>query len=280
MLLGCGATAVRPDEPTSEQAPEQHVVRAPSVGLVLAAAGDVRELVDRARNQLLARGIEPLGVRAEGDRIVVDVAPELADAAEATFGPAPEFFIAEVDEQWSPADLRLPSFVRVDERTSWGGSPTQLRTAVAPPQDHARLVAELATRAPPGRRFVVGKNLLPPGTPDGAHGVLAFEEPIVTGADIREVELREEGVTVVYVTFHDEAAAALRQATTPRTGFRIALVLDGRVIMAPVITAPIDAGQARLDPGDGQHLSAVQLADDLRRSAEGPALRVIERRQP
>lgn len=277
-LFACGAAAPGVDAPTGEEPSGHHEeARTPTVSLLLQPLGDPAQRLSLARTQLLSRGIEPISVRAEGGHVVVEVAVELAAAAELAFEPGPEFFIAEVDEQWSAA--QLPSFVRVDERPAWGGDPVPLRTAVSPPEDDVRLREALARVAPAGRRFVVGKNLLPPGTPDGAHGVLVHEQPIVTGADIREVELRDEpAATVVYVTFHEQAAAALRHATSGRTGFRIALVLDGRVIMAPVITGAIDQGQARLDPGDGSYQSAVRLADDLRRSGEEAPLRLVGRR--
>lgn len=278
-LAACGAP--RAPAATPSAAPAAAPARgAAGARLVLVSDGE-GDVVRWVRAQLLTAGIEPRSVEARGAEIVVEVDPAVADAAEAAFPEAPEFLVTEVDEQWTAAEVRVPSFAEVDERTSWAGDPRRLRTIVAAPEDADRLAAALQGGAPgAGRRFVVGKNLLMVDDPEGAHALLVREDAFATGSDIRDVEVVDEGAgpTVVYVTMDDEAAEALRRVTTGRSGFRLALVLGGRVLMAPVITAPIVDGRARIDPGDGRPESAARLAEELRRSAAAPPAR-FERRE-
>ncbi len=278
LLAGCGATAG--PAPHAAAPVVATASETPSGARVVLAIEDVArtdEAVRWVRQRLLAAGVDPISVVARGGEIVAEVDPALAAAAEAAFPDAPEFVVTEVDEQWSAAEVSVPSFALLDERTSWAGDPQLLRTIVASPQEHDRLAAALDGAAPrASRRVVVGKNLLTRDDPAGAHAVLVIDDAIVTGEDIREVEVVEEavGLTVVYVTFDDEGAEALRRLTTGRSGFRIALLLDDRVLMAPVITAPILDGRARIDPGDGRPGSAERLAGELRRSASPPPARL------
>lgn len=281
VLAACGAPPAAPSVTLAAPgvAPSDG---SPVARLVLSLdSPDGDEAVRWVEGQLLRAGIEASSVALHGGEIVVEVDPSMAEAAEAAIPRAPEFAIAEVDEQWT--DVALPSFARLDERTSWAGDPQRLRTIVAAPQDRERLASALRELSPRAdRRFVVGKNLLTRDDPPGAHAVLMMDDTFVTGADIRDVEVAEEavGLTVVYVTVDDDAAEALRRVTTGRSGFRIVLVLDDRVLMAPVITAPIADGRARIDPGDGRAESAAMLAEELRRSATPPPVRFVRREDP
>lgn len=279
VAAACGAPRAPVAAPGEAPAAQARAPAGARLVLVAEAPGD-GDPVRWVRAQLLAAGIEPRSVEARGREIVVELDPDVADAAQAAFPEAPEFLVTEVDEQWTTAEVRVPSFAEVDERTSWAGDPRRLRTIVAAPEDADRLRAALSSGAPSaGRRFVVGKNLLMVDDPEGAHAVLVREDGFATGADIRDVEVVDEGggPTVVYVTMSEDAAEALRRVTTGRSGFRLALVLGGRVLMAPVITAPIVDGRARIDPGDGRPESAVRLADELRRSAAAPPARFSRR---
>ena len=91
-----------------------------------------------------------------------------------------------------------------------------------------------------------------------------------------------EGRRVVAVRFTEEGATLMRQVTRQHTGERIALILDGKVVMAPRIQTEIGADAILDGGGDGfteaEQLKALQLLNvsaRSRASTSGPATRSV-----
>ncbi len=82
------------------------------------------------------------------------------------------------------------------------------------------------------------------------------------------------GRRVINFTFKPEAAAAFAKLTRENVGPRLAIVVDGRALWAPVIRAPITAGSGQLTG----HFTAAE-AEDLARALESPlpvSVKVVE----
>ncbi|MFM2301142.1 MAG: protein translocase subunit SecD [Pseudomonadota bacterium] len=82
---------------------------------------------------------------------------------------------------------------------------------------------------------------------------------------------------IVSITFDQQGGAKFARLTTENTGKRFAIILDGKVLSAPVIQEPIIGGQARIS-GSFTVESANQLAISLRSGALPVDLKVVEER--
>lgn len=84
---------------------------------------------------------------------------------------------------------------------------------------------------------------------DGVDGALVVETaPVLTSADIPRAWLGTTpyGEPAVNLVFEDESAARLELVTAANVGRRLALVFKNRVLMAPVIRAPIAGGEVQV----------------------------------
>jgi preprotein translocase subunit SecD len=81
----------------------------------------------------------------------------------------------------------------------------------------------------------------------GGHPLLLRPEVVIRNADISSVEVEEsEGRFSVGLRFIPSAAARLERETASNVGRRMAVLLDGKVVVAPLIRSAISS-QARID---------------------------------
>lgn len=129
-------------------------------------------------------------------------------------------------------------------------------------------------------RAPVGSQLLPyPDDPSGI-GVIAVERrPVVTGDQLIDASLGQDQYGAPAVNFRFDSAGGRRfaRATQENTGKPFAIILDNRVISAPVINEPILGGSGIIS-GNFSTASANELAIMLRAGKLPVALSVIEER--
>lgn len=104
-------------------------------------------------------------------------------------------------------------------------------------QVHAAVLFEirLAEDTPsPGLREVKGDGTSPP--------IYLHQEVVVTNSDVAVARVIHEGsVYAVGIEFNPAGAKKMRDATGDHAGRPIAILLDGQVVMTPVVRVPIDA---------------------------------------
>jgi hypothetical protein len=72
--------------------------------------------------------------------------------------------------------------------------------------------------------------------------VYLYDDVVVTNPDIRQATVADEnGRFRVDVRFTDGGALLMRQATERHLGRPVAILIDGQVVMAPIVTSPIGA---------------------------------------
>ncbi|HET9769030.1 MAG TPA: hypothetical protein VFS60_19445 [Thermoanaerobaculia bacterium] len=89
-------------------------------------------------------------------------------------------------------------------------------------------------------------------------------EPIVTGLDVQQVEVAIEPDFAHYaVTLHftPEAASRLHSATAGPPGQRVAIIVDGKVLLTPVVQTPLSS-TAMISSGFSRQ-AAIALAERL-----------------
>jgi preprotein translocase subunit SecD len=96
------------------------------------------------------------------------------------------------------------------------------------------------------------------------------DDALLTGAHVRQAAPGfnpGNGAPIVNFQFDDAGARALNKLTTTYAGDRIAIVLDGAIIAAPVISSPITSGSGFIDGGftteGAQALAAILNAGAL-----------------
>jgi hypothetical protein len=96
--------------------------------------------------------------------------------------------------------------------------------------------------------------------------LLLREEPVVHGGDVADAQAAfDQRTNLPIVTFHFNAAGANKFASFTRNnvGRPFAVVVDGRVVTAPVIQTPILGGVGQIS-GNFTPASAAQLAARIR----------------
>jgi protein-export membrane protein SecD len=104
--------------------------------------------------------------------------------------------------------------------------------------------------------------------------------PIVTGANLAEVLVERSPMTgepIVSIRLDAPGTAAFAQATRANVGGRFALVLDEKVVTAPVVRSPILGGGLFIDGGFTPK-AADDLAFLLKAGMLSPGVRVMELR--
>lgn len=115
-------------------------------------------------------------------------------------------------------------------------------------------VSRVDESAAPGEALPPGVRLLPATGADSADAAPATYpvegQPIITGADFAAARVNiEGGAPVVAFRLRPAGAERFATATTENVGVRFAIVLDGQVISAPVIHAPIVDGSGVIEGG-------------------------------
>lgn len=132
-------------------------------------------------------------------------------------------------------------------------------------KDWQALLAFAKDRAPAGR--VLAVSLKPDGTGE-YRTYLLHERAALTGKDVSDARVsinRGEKWPSVVVAFTEPGARSLDSLTTSNRWRRLAIVFDGRVHSAPVITTPITGGYCEINLGGYKRpvVDALQEAKDL-----------------
>ncbi len=139
----------------------------------------------------------------------------------------------------------------------------------------ADLQAAVAGRVP------AGSELLYEEAPNGQQFPIVIEKRvIVTGENLVNAQQtvdQRNGQVVVSFQFDSQGARRFGDATKSNVGRRFAIVLDDRVVSAPVINEPILTGSGQIS-GNFTFQSANDLAIVLRAGALPAALNVVEER--
>lgn len=143
--------------------------------------------------------------------------------------------------------------------------PLEIRLQAA--QAGTRLEIRLAEAAP-------GAGLVEVAVPGTRQPVYVHGETLVTGADVKSARVieREAAQFDVAITFKEPAAARLARATRPHVGRPMVVLLDGRVIGAPLLKAPI--GETAIINGLFTADEARALAESLAPGSAQPAVTV------
>ncbi|MGC2082790.1 MAG: protein translocase subunit SecD [Bradyrhizobium sp.] len=203
----------------------------------------IRQTIDQ-EIQIVERRINELGTvepviqRQGADRILVQV-PGLQDPTE----------LKKLLGQTAKMDFRM-----VDTSVP----PDQALQGRVPPDDEV-----LQSASSPNQPYVVKKQVL------------------VSGGDLTDAQpgfdQQRGGEPVVNFRFNTSGARKFSQATTENVGQPFAIVLDNKVLSAPVIREPITGGQGQIS-GSFTVQSANELAILLRAGALPAPLTVIEER--
>ena len=139
--------------------------------------------------------------------------------------------------------------------------------------DHSVTPEQLqAGRAP------IGSQILPSDEPGGREAVL--RRAMITGemvADATQGYDPQDGSPVVDIVFNATGSLRFARATQQNVGRRFAIILDDRVISAPVINEPILGGRAQIS-GNFTVETANQLAIALKSGRLPVDLNVVEER--
>ena len=128
-------------------------------------------------------------------------------------------------------------------------------------------------RVPPESELLMSAS--PPPTP-----YVVKKQVLVAGGDLTDAQAsfdQRTGEPVVSFKFNTSGARKFSQATTENVGLPFAIVLDNKVISAPVIREPITGGQGQIS-GNFTVQSANDLAILLRAGALPAPLTVVEER--
>lgn len=134
----------------------------------------------------------------------------------------------------------------------------------------------------------IANGRLPPGTvlfpfandPSGLASLPLRRRAFVTGENLTDAQPGFNPQTnepVVNLSYDLQGARRLSETTSTNVGQQFAVVLDGKIITAPVIRSPIPGGRAEIS-GSFTVASANQLAVLLRAGALPAPLRILEER--
>lgn len=255
---------------------------------MLRDAGQLDQAVERMRR--LTRPVGVTGQRdwdvsvVDGSRIVLTPTQSGMNAAvDSAMEQAVEVIRRRIDEMGT----REPTIIRQGEN----------RIVVQVPglQDPAALKALLGKTAKLEFKMVdvgvspedvaqgrapVGSQILPyPDNPQGVGAIAVERRPVVTGDQLIDASVGQDQYGAPAVNFRFDSAGGKRfaRATQENTGKPFAIILDNKVISAPVINEPI-LGGAGIISGNFTTDSANQLAIMLRSGKLPVALKVVEER--
>ncbi len=97
-------------------------------------------------------------------------------------------------------------------------------------------------------------------------GTVQFEAtPVLTLSHVKKAVIEESGIEAGYYVFlqlTDEGSERLLAETTRRTGQRLGVVIAGKLMIAPIVQAPVSK-RFPLNPTAFQLAEATALAEDL-----------------
>lgn len=113
---------------------------------------------------------------------------------------------------------------------------------------------------------------------DGSEIMVIKKKVIVSGDQLNNAQAQfQEAMPVVHFSLNNMGAKKFAEATTKNRGKRLAIILDGRVLSAPVINDPIVGGDGVIS-GHFTVESATELALMLKAGALPAPLKIVEER--
>lgn len=135
-------------------------------------------------------------------------------------------------------------------------------------QDDLKL-ASSAEKIPEGFDYVKDEDNRP---------ILLSKVSSLTGEAIKNayIGMDEYGLPSVKIEFNEKGIDKFAKVTSEHINERLAIVLDGKVISAPVIRSRIDSGQAEITKGGGFEAEEANILSVILRSGALPAPMLIE----
>ena len=229
----------------------------------------VQRLIAVLRNRVDQYGVtEPVIQREGSDRVIVDL-PGVSDpeAALELIGKTAQLEFREVVDASPP----LPPGPQRPNYESQEAYMEALRRWESIREQREELAAEFAARAKENADLEVAR-----GEEDD---IYLLGKTYVTGKSLKDAKTSFDnlGRPVVTIEFDAEGAVKFDQATTSNIGRQIAIVLDGKVISAPVVQERISGGNAQIS-GRFSTAEAQRLAIMLRAGALPVPVEILENR--
>jgi len=229
----------------------------------------VQRLIAVLRNRVDQYGVtEPVIQREGNDRVIVDL-PGVSDpeAALELIGKTAQLEFRNVVESSSP----LPPGPNRPNYESQKAYMEAVQRWEEVKKRRDRLAEQLAARAGEEPNLEVSRG------EEG--GVYLLGETYVTGKSLKDAKTTFDnlGRSVVTLEFDKEGAGKFDQATAANVGRQIAIVLDGKVISAPVVQERISGGNAQIS-GNFTTAEAQRLAIMLRAGALPVPVEILENR--
>ncbi|MGC9372527.1 MAG: protein translocase subunit SecD [Thermovirgaceae bacterium] len=229
----------------------------------------VQRLIAVLRNRVDQYGVtEPVIQREGSDRVIVDL-PGVSDpeAALELIGKTAQLEFREVVEAGSP----LPPGPERSNYESQKAYMEALRRWEEVRDQRDRLAEQLAVRADDEPNLDVSRG------EEG--GIYLLGLTYVTGKSLEDAKTSFDnlGRPVVTLEFDKEGARQFDEATAANVGRQIAIVLDGKVISAPVVQERISGGNAQIS-GSFTTAEAQRLAIMLRAGALPVPVEILENR--
>ena len=115
-------------------------------------------------------------------------------------------------------------------------------------------------------------------TEDGKEALAIKKKAVISGDQLINAQAQfQEAQPVVHFSLNHVAAKKFAEVTTKNSGKRLAIILDDKVLSAPVINSPITGGEGIIS-GSFTIDSATELALMLRAGALPAPLKIIEER--
>lgn len=136
--------------------------------------------------------------------------------------------------------------------------------------ESANIESARTGHAPAGSKIVQSES--------GNDVMVIKKKVIVSGDELTNAQAQfQQAMPVVHFSFNSLGARKFAEATTNNKGKRLAVVLDGKILSAPVINEPIKGGDGIIS-GNFTVESAAELALILRAGALPAQLKIIEER--
>jgi hypothetical protein len=176
-------------------------------------------------------------------------------------GPRPKLELVVVDDEGDPTNAidtaRLPTGAALMTETVDGKSVHYARIVPQPGRllgDSAKsLDTFLQSQAlPPGDRFCVGPFSTEGGPDDAIRSYVLKGSAVVTEANVVDASSAKDPVTARYsvaVALDAAGAMNLESVTGANVGRRLAIVVDGSVLTAPVVRSKISGGHLQITLG-------------------------------
>ncbi len=210
--------------------------------------------VNRVRDETVSQAIETIRRRVDALGVAEPVIAPHGDTGEQILVQLPGF------DDVARAKEIIRSTAKLDLKLVEAGP--------APSEEQLRGGSALA---PPGTEILPGVSAA--GASDTVY-YLVEKRPVITGRDLKNARQSidyETNTPNVSFTLKPEGANKFRRATRDNVGRQLAIILDGRVVSAPVIQSPIyDQGQitGRFTLEEAQDLALVLRSGALPASLE------------